>query len=72
MGFHPINDRASSREAHHFIALGLIRKNLGNWPPRYSRKFPEIRVEMISNLSRVYLPPARGWWARWSRRLGLS
>lgn len=72
MGFHPISESVSSREAHHFIALSLIRENLGNWPTRQSRRFPEIRVKMISNLSRIYRPPVRGWWARWGRRLGLS
>lgn len=75
MGYHhsarPPDGAASLRE----VAMAVLEKNLGAWHRGYSRRNPEIPVEMISSFSRSGLfssrPGIPGWRQRLRRWLGV-
>jgi len=55
------------------VATAVMERNLGNWTPGYSRWSPGIHVQMISNVSRAFVPAHRSAVYRggsWVRRVG--
>jgi hypothetical protein len=49
------------------VAFAVLESNLGVWHAGYSRKNPEIRVEMITQISRNLRAPSRP--TVWFKRL---
>lgn len=72
MGYHSIWTSDPLQNIHRTIAVGQIRQKLGNWQPGHGRKHPDVRVEMISNLSAMYRRVEIGWWGRWKQKFGIG
>lgn len=56
MGTLNIGKKSLGRYPSMLVVKTTMAKNLGGWMPGYSRRNPEIHVQMISNVTRSLIP----------------
>lgn len=71
MGFHNLWGKAGEHGDFRVAVKNHVYQGLGSGGVYSPKTAPSVRVEMISNFSKVYHKPRLGWWARWTRRLGI-
>lgn len=68
MGFYNPRKRDFIPSQSSQVAFSVLESSLGVWHDGYSRRNPEIHVEMITQITRNIRQPSRLW--VWLKRLG--